>query len=359
MSNAGGDKGLGTNLNAVGREFGITSNNDQVSDDEHNYGIRTLPISQNFELHPMTTDIELLLLPGACSLIISESTIPIVKSGNKAEPPNAPVIAVAEKGLGKFIFFGSYELFRDNIRGGIQVIQHRNLLKNMINWISENIEERRTILNIESVFNALSFNLKKKKKQKKGTEPIKVISSAPVIKTPDGKISPESMLDQIITSLRKLQEIGGNLNIIDNNLTRYAHEIQLLRNEIKPIPKEIKPLQKKLTTISKLLEDLNDEIQSIKISDSLNKAVQSLDDFKSNFESQIDIILTKNLNPIKMEFSEITETLMNNKKEFTNLNEKMDSIKNDLLTKEDLADLKESIMKEIKNELEDQNTTSD
>jgi hypothetical protein len=71
MSNAGGDKGLGTNLNAVGREFGITSNNDQVSDDEHNYGIRTLPISQNFELHPMTTDIELLLLPGACSLIIS------------------------------------------------------------------------------------------------------------------------------------------------------------------------------------------------------------------------------------------------------------------------------------------------
>ncbi|TFF88684.1 MAG: hypothetical protein EU549_02555 [Promethearchaeota archaeon] len=348
LTNAGGDKGLGSNLNEVGREFGITSNNDQVCDDEHNYGIRTLPICQNFELHQLTTDIELLLLPGACSLNVSDDAIPIISSDGDAEPPNAPVIAVSEKKLGRFLFFGSYEMFRDNIRGGIQVIQHKNLLKNTINWLLEDINKRRMILDVQAVFNAISFKLKKKKRKEKSKEPKEIISSAPVIKTPDGKISPESMLDQIISSLRQIKDISGNLNIINTNLTKYAQEIQSLRSEIRPIPEDIAPLKEKLTNISGLFSELKDEIESIKISKTLDKAIDSFKDFKLNFESQIDIIMNKNLNPLKLEFSEINEKLNAQERKYNNLKEEIDLLKEKILTNEDLNKFKEDIINQIK-----------
>ncbi|MHA1693935.1 MAG: hypothetical protein ACTSWR_12360 [Candidatus Helarchaeota archaeon] len=348
LSNAGGDKGLGTNLNEIGKEFGITCNNDQICDDEQNYGIRTLPISQNFNLHPITTEIELLLLPGACSLNVSKDATVIVSSGEHAEPPNAPVIAVAEKGLGKFVFFGTYELFRDNIRGGIQVIQHRILLKNLLNWLFEDMEKKRLILNIQTLANAVVLKLKKKEKKEKGIEPIKIVSTKPVIRTPDGKISPESMLDQIIISLKQLQEISGNLNIIDRNITEFAREIKLLRNDITSIPSEMDNLTKEISNISLLLKDLQEEIKEIKIAKSLEKAIENFQDFKLNFESQIDIILNKNINPIKLEISEISESVNLKDKEIEKIKEDLVYIKENLVLKKDVEEIKIELIDSIK-----------
>ncbi|MHA1231436.1 MAG: hypothetical protein ACTSRP_15900 [Candidatus Helarchaeota archaeon] len=353
MSNAGGDKGLGTNLNEVGKEFGITCNNDQVCDDERNYGIRTLPLSQKFNLHPITTEIELLLLPSACSLNISKDAIPIVSSEDTADPPNAPVIAVAEKGLGKFVFFGTYEIFRDNIRGGIQVIQHRNLLKNLIDWLLEDIEHKRIILSIQNVINAIAYTRRKKEKKEKGTQPIKIVPTAPIVKTPDGKVSPESMLDQIITSLQQLKDITGNLDIINNNLVAYAREVQLLRNEIKPISNGMSVLTEEMSNVSKLINELKEEIQSIKMADSLKEVINIFKDFKMNFESQVDIILNKNLNPLKMEFSEMNETLASNKVEIKTIKKELDNIKGNYLTREDINNFKKEIVDEIKNILKE------
>jgi len=72
-----------------------------------------------------------------------------------------------------------------------------------------------------------------------------------------------------------------------------------------------------------------------------------------NFESQVDIILNKNLNPLKMEFSEMNETLASNKVEIKTIKKELDNIKGNYLTREDINNFKKEIVDEIKNILKE------
>ena len=134
MASSGGDKGRMTNFNDLCTKFGIEFNTDQVFDDQHNYGIRNLAISTAFEDHPLTKGLELVIIPSSCSLTVKEKAKGVIFTDADADPPKTPVIAVSEYGYGRVIVLGSYDAFRDNVRAGIQVIQHRILLENMLNW---------------------------------------------------------------------------------------------------------------------------------------------------------------------------------------------------------------------------------
>ena len=262
MGSSGGDRGRMTNLNDLCTKFGIKYNNDQVFDDQHNYGIRNLAISTIFEKHPITEGLELVIIPSACSLTVTNKAKGIVFSDEDADPPNVPVIATSEYGQGRVVVLGAYDTFRDSIRAGIQVIQHRILLENILKWLVKDKP-------LAQILFALSLLKLKMKKETKPPPPL-YSSSLPSTK---GRISPEALLDQILTNLQAVRSVATKLEDINVHLVQVAMEIkklneglefaQELRNELKNIQKDlaISKLETKFNNLDKNFTAFSEEIQ--------------------------------------------------------------------------------------------------
>ncbi|TFG04848.1 MAG: hypothetical protein EU536_03650 [Promethearchaeota archaeon] len=249
MASSGGDKGRMTNLNELCEKFGIRFNNDQVFDDQHNYGIRNLAISTKFAPHLITDSLELVIIPSSCSLSVSGRASAIVFSDDDAEPANAPVIAVSEYGLGRVVVLGSYDTFRDGVRAGIQVIQHRILLDNMLRWVI-------TDPDLSRILYALSvLKIRKDKKAVKAAVPL-YSTSLPDTK---GRVSPEALLDQILSNLTQVRSVGEKLEDINQHLVEVAINIKKLNegfDTAKQLSNDLKKVKDELTVL-KLDERLN------------------------------------------------------------------------------------------------------
>jgi len=266
MASSGGDKGRMTNLNDLCTKFGIEFNNDQVFDDQHNYGIRNLAISTAFEEHPLTKGLELIIIPSSCSLSVKERAKGIILTDSDAEPPNVPVIAVSEYGLGRVIVIGSYDTFRDNIRAGIQVIQHRILLENILNWAVQD----KALSQILFAFSLL--RLKEKKEAK--TAPSIISSSLP---STQGMVSPEAILDQILTNLQQVKQVGNQLENVQVALSQVALEVKKLNQNLENTS-EIKANLKKIQTDTSMVN--------------LNQKIDTLDNRFSDMSEKMEKILT-------------------------------------------------------------------
>jgi len=250
MASSGGDRGRMTNLNELSSKFGIKFNNDQVFDDQHNYGIRNLAISTSFEVHPITTGLELVIIPSSCSLSVSNKGKGLVLSDEDADPPNTPVIAISEYGQGRIIVLGSYDTFRDHVRAGIQVIQHRILLENMLQWLVDDQA-------LNHILFALSM-LKIREKKVKKTAPPLYSSSLPTAK---GKVSPEALLDQILSNLQQVRSVGTKLEDINVHLVEVAMVVKSLNEKLsfaEDLSKDLKNIQKSLA-----ISQIDDKIQAL------------------------------------------------------------------------------------------------
>jgi len=148
LSNAGGDHGRGTNLNALSREFGITFQNNQVTDEVNNNGIPTLPMISKFADHPAVKGVKEVCLRSACSLEIAGNARPVAWADAIADPTNACVMAVAEVGLGKVICIGSWEMFRNKV---LKWFYHEKLFMSMIEWAIEKHKDHRWIQTIDFI----------------------------------------------------------------------------------------------------------------------------------------------------------------------------------------------------------------
>jgi chaperonin cofactor prefoldin len=250
MASSGGDKGRMTNLNDLCTKFGIEFNNDQVFDDQHNYGIRNLAISTAFEDHPLTKGLELVIIPSSCSLSVSSKAKGVILTDSDAEPPNVPVIAVSEYGFGRVIVVGSYDTFRDSIRAGIQVIQHRILLENILNWAVQD----KPLSQILFAFSLL--RLKEKKEVK--TAPSIISSSLP---STQGMVSPEAILDQILSNLQQVKQVGNQLENVQVALNQVALEVKKLNQNLENTS-EIKANLKKIQTDT-TITNLNQKIETL------------------------------------------------------------------------------------------------
>ncbi len=248
LASSGGDRGRMTNLNDLCSKFGVKFNNDQVFDDQHNYGIRNLAISTTFEAHAVTTGLELVIIPSSCSLSVSNKGKGMVYSDDDADPPNAPVIAISEYGLGRVAVIGSYDTFRDHVRAGIQVIQHRILLDNMLQWLVDDQY-------LNHILFALSLLKIREKKVKKTAPPL--YSSA--LPTSKGKVSPEALLDQILSNLSQVRAVATKLEDINVHLVDVAMVIKNLNEKLsfaEDLSKDLKNIQKEFS-ISKLDDKIN------------------------------------------------------------------------------------------------------
>jgi hypothetical protein len=137
LSLSGGDRGLMNNLSQVSKGFGISFENTAVRDERSNAGLPTMPIITNVVSHPVTEDVQDILVPSGCTLNVTTKATTLASTSDTADPPNKPVIAIAEAGKGRVLCVGSYEVFRKG--GGMKHKGNQAFAVNAIKWLSGEI----------------------------------------------------------------------------------------------------------------------------------------------------------------------------------------------------------------------------
>jgi hypothetical protein len=164
LSHAGGDKGRKSNLSQLSEQFGIIFENNQVLDKKKNIGWENLPIISNFKNKiKITQNIKEICYRGGSSLEQIGKTTPIIFSNKTSEPKEAPLISMSKLEKGKIICCGSYEIFRDNTKGGIEFHSHQILALNIFNSLISDYRKKKS--------SSFSNTLKKKEKEQTDTKP--------------------------------------------------------------------------------------------------------------------------------------------------------------------------------------------
>lgn len=136
LSHAGGDRGRRSNMTELATQFGMIFENDQVLDEMNNYGIDNMPNIKTFPMpHPIIEGITSICYRAGCSVSIVGMSQSIAITNPSSNPGNVTVIAASEPGEGKVVCIGSYEIFRDEINGGISQAGHVQLVKNIFSWL--------------------------------------------------------------------------------------------------------------------------------------------------------------------------------------------------------------------------------
>lgn len=207
LSLSGGDRGLMNNMSQVSEEFGIIFDNTAVKDEQSNAGLPTMPIITEIIAHPVTEDVDDLLVSSACSLRIEGKAIALALTSEIAEPPRVPVVAIAEAGKGRVMCIGSYEVFRRG--GGFKHKGNKIFAGNAFRWLSGEIQMTKP----SSVVKAQE----KKARAKAGTD---VAISADFEKTLKRLVN--AMFD-LQKDISKIKEQVGN---VDSNIEELRNQFQ-------------------------------------------------------------------------------------------------------------------------------------
>lgn len=144
FSEAGGDKGHNTNLNALLKHFQIELISNQVFDyTNFDVGFESCPIIKKIYKHPITENVKELTFVSGCSLNIGVDVIELARTENTSDPPSATVMALARYGKGKVFVSGSYLMFSDR-KIGISLRDNRIFAQNLFKWLA-NIDIDSTI----------------------------------------------------------------------------------------------------------------------------------------------------------------------------------------------------------------------
>jgi len=127
LNHAGGDQGRRTNLGTITTQCGINFNNNQVFDPLANLGMDSYPLITKFHEHPILQDISDICYRIGCTLDVSDNAIPLAFTTDSADPSQKPILALASYGNGYILVSGSYEMFIDEVRGGIKYANNAKL----------------------------------------------------------------------------------------------------------------------------------------------------------------------------------------------------------------------------------------
>jgi len=203
LSLSGGDRGLMNNLSKLSKTFGIEFANTAVKDERSNAGLPTMPFVSNLSAHPCTEDVQDILYPSGCSLMVSGSAMALASTSEMADPANQPVIAAAEYGKGRVVCSGSYEIFRKG--GGLKHAGNKTFAINALRWLCGDVRLAKP---------------SKVAKSKKGT--------------PATEVSP-AKLDEMEGTLRRLVnavfDLQKDIGKVGEQVTRVDDNVEMLRNQ--------------------------------------------------------------------------------------------------------------------------------
>ncbi len=136
FANAGGDRGLNTNLNTLLKHFKMEIVANQLFDYK-NFDLKlesNLVVSKFFD-HPITEGIKGITLVSSCSITIDKSGIELARTSADSDPPSSTVLAMTSYGLGTVLVCGSYLMLSD-LKSGLKLRDNKKLANNIFNFIS-------------------------------------------------------------------------------------------------------------------------------------------------------------------------------------------------------------------------------
>ena len=135
IGNAGGDRGLRTNMNEILNKFGIDMLSDQVKDEVNNeFNMPTHPIVKDIKQHPISQGVAEIVIVAGASVRGSSNMQGVCYTSPSAEPPNAPVVIAGEYKSGRVVAVGSYRLF-SNYGAGLSLRNNKTFALNAFKWL--------------------------------------------------------------------------------------------------------------------------------------------------------------------------------------------------------------------------------
>jgi len=278
LNHAGGDQGRRTNLGEITSPLGIIFNNDEVLDPVTNLDVESYPLIKDFIQHPILQGIDNICYRIGCSLDVTANAIPLALTANSAETPQKAVLGLIFYGRGHILVSGSYEMFQDEVKGGITHSNNAKLVTNIAQWLTSDTPA------------GTPETLRLKKSPPPSTSEIDhplqtetiTINSSPKstkrIETQFDKLFME--FQQLKTELQRFSmdnsEIKEKFRIIELNLSNFSTQT--------------------LSDLAVQLQDLNNIIKThSQLFKEIQQSVSLLDDRISNIEAQLEQKLKQNV----------------------------------------------------------------
>lgn len=265
LSLSGGDRGLMNNLSQVSKGFGISFENTAVRDERNNAGLPTMPIITDLLSHPITEDVQDILVPSGCTLNVTSKAATVASTSGTADPPNKPIIAIAETGKGRVLCVGSYEVFRKG--GGMKHPGNQVFAVNAIRWLSGEIRTVKPSKVVEE---------QEKMEVEKQTE-VSAKASSEMEKTMRRLVNAVFDLQKDIGKLdKKIINVEKNIEMLRDQFQDFAEKAQTQlgimiparqflteeENQAAEIEADVKALEKEVKSVQQLRDHIEERHSS-------------------------------------------------------------------------------------------------
>jgi len=181
LSEYGADHLQKTNLNDIAGRFGIFFEKNIIKEaNDTNQNCSSILHIQNFVEHQLTKNLREVIIGGACSLFLSKEVKPLLQTNDhsiwsevynttseewtKEDEKQQTVAAYTELGQGKVVAIGDIDIFTSNSRIGINSLDNRKFLQNIINWLIEPVREPKVMGYILNQLGELQYEIRETNK---------------------------------------------------------------------------------------------------------------------------------------------------------------------------------------------------
>ena len=162
LSEYGADSLQKTNLNDLASKFGIFFEKNLIKErNKSNQNCTSILHIENFTKHQMTKNLREMKIGGACSLDLTKDAKILLQSNEysvwsevynntveewtKQDEKEYILAAYREFGQGKVVAIGDIDLFTTSSKFGINSLDNRKFLQNIINWLINPVKESKVI----------------------------------------------------------------------------------------------------------------------------------------------------------------------------------------------------------------------
>ena len=162
LSEYGADYLQKTNLNDLAGKFSIFFDKNLIKEkNKSNQNCTSILHIQDFSKHQVTKNLREMKIGGACSLNLKKEAKILLHSNEnsvwsevydntaeewmKQEEKEHILAAYTEFGQGKVVALGDIDLFTSNSKFGINALDNRKFIQNMINWLINPVKESKVI----------------------------------------------------------------------------------------------------------------------------------------------------------------------------------------------------------------------
>ncbi|MFX1600431.1 MAG: hypothetical protein ACFFB6_07530, partial [Promethearchaeota archaeon] len=170
-----------TNINDISGKFGIFFEKNIIKEmNTDNQNCTSMLHIQDFSKEQLTKNLREVIIGGTCSLYLNKEVKPLLQTHDKSvwsevynvtseewtkeEEKQQVIAAYTEFGQGKVVAIGDIDIFTSNSRIGINSLDNRKFLQNIISWLIEPVRESRVLSFILDQLGNLQYEIRETNK---------------------------------------------------------------------------------------------------------------------------------------------------------------------------------------------------